>query len=149
VPEPGGAVLSFASDMCIAELADEGNQPVPDGTPSAKVLLTGLYNHTQPLIRYELTDRFTRHPHERVDRDPPVAEGVVGSSVHGGAQVAMVGVGWCAGQVRRTQDGLGRPRRSSAGSQETALTGTDSVRDFAKGPDLGRPLFAEGQRSVR
>ncbi|HEY6309847.1 MAG TPA: hypothetical protein VIY52_03440 [Streptosporangiaceae bacterium] len=60
--EPGGTVLSFASDMCIAELVDEDNQPVPDGTPSAKVLLTNLYNHTQPLIRYELTDRFTRHP---------------------------------------------------------------------------------------
>ena len=60
--EPGGTVLSFASDMCIAELVDEGNQPVPDGTPSAKVLLTSLYNHTQPLIRYELTDCFTRHP---------------------------------------------------------------------------------------
>jgi phenylacetate-CoA ligase len=60
--EPGGTVLSFASDMCIAELVDEDNHPVPDGTPSAKVLLTNLYNHTQPLIRYELTDRFTRHP---------------------------------------------------------------------------------------
>jgi phenylacetate-CoA ligase len=60
--EPGGTVLSFASDMCIAELVDENNQPVPDGTPSAKVLITNLYNHTQPLIRYELTDRFTRHP---------------------------------------------------------------------------------------
>ena len=60
--EPGGTVLSFASDMCITELVDEDNQPVPDGTPSAKVLLTNLYNHTQPLIRYELTDRFTGHP---------------------------------------------------------------------------------------
>jgi phenylacetate-CoA ligase len=62
--EPGGTVLSFASDMCIAELVDDDNQPVPDGTPSAKVLLTNLYNHTQPLIRYELTDRLTRHPAE-------------------------------------------------------------------------------------
>ena len=35
---------------------------MPDGTPSAKVLLTNLYNHTQPLIRYELIDRFTGHP---------------------------------------------------------------------------------------
>jgi phenylacetate-CoA ligase len=26
------------------------------------VLLTNLHNRTQPLIRYELTDRFTRHP---------------------------------------------------------------------------------------
>ena len=62
--EPGGTVLTFASDMCIAELVDDDNQPVPDGTPSAKVLLTNLYNHTQPLIRYELTDRFTPHSAE-------------------------------------------------------------------------------------
>jgi phenylacetate-CoA ligase len=60
--EPGGQVLSFASDMCLTELVDQDNRPVPDGTPSAKVLLTNLYNHTQPLIRYELTDRFTRLP---------------------------------------------------------------------------------------
>jgi phenylacetate-CoA ligase len=60
--DPGGTVLSFASDMCIVELVDAANQPVPDGTTSAKVLLTNLYNHTQPLIRYELTDRFTHYP---------------------------------------------------------------------------------------
>jgi phenylacetate-CoA ligase len=60
--DPGQTVLSFASDMCLTELVDQDNQPVPDGTPSAKVLLTSLYNYTQPLIRYELTDRFTRHP---------------------------------------------------------------------------------------
>jgi phenylacetate-CoA ligase len=60
--DPGGTVLSFASDMCITELVDENNEPVPDGTPSAKVLVTNLYNQTLPLIRYELTDRFTRHP---------------------------------------------------------------------------------------
>jgi phenylacetate-coenzyme A ligase PaaK-like adenylate-forming protein len=58
--DPGGEVIRFASDMCITELVDDDNQPVPDGTPSAKVLLTNLYNHTQPLIRYELIDRFTR-----------------------------------------------------------------------------------------
>jgi phenylacetate-CoA ligase len=60
--DPGGAVLSFASDMCLTELVGDDNQPVPDGTPSAKVLVTNLYNHTQPLIRYELTDRLTRRP---------------------------------------------------------------------------------------
>ncbi len=60
--EPGGVVLSFATDMCIAELVDERNKPVADGVASAKVLLTNLHNHTQPLIRYELTDYFTRHP---------------------------------------------------------------------------------------
>jgi phenylacetate-CoA ligase len=60
--EPGGAVLSFATDMCIVELVDADNRPVPDGVPSAKVLVTNLHNHTQPLIRYELTDQFIRRP---------------------------------------------------------------------------------------
>jgi phenylacetate-coenzyme A ligase PaaK-like adenylate-forming protein len=59
---PDDSVLTFASDMCIAELVDADNQPVPEGTPSAKVLVTNLHNFTQPLIRYELTDRFVRHP---------------------------------------------------------------------------------------
>ena len=57
--EPGGSVMSFASDMCLAELVDDDNNPVPPGVPSAKVLVTNLHNLTQPLVRYELTDRFT------------------------------------------------------------------------------------------
>jgi phenylacetate-coenzyme A ligase PaaK-like adenylate-forming protein len=60
--EPGGTVLRFATDMCLVELVDEDNQPVAEPTPSSKVLLTNLHNHTQPLIRYELTDRFIPHP---------------------------------------------------------------------------------------
>lgn len=59
---PNGAALTFASDMCIVELVDEHNRPVPAGTPSAKVLVTNLYNRVQPLIRYELTDSFVRQP---------------------------------------------------------------------------------------
>ena len=55
-------MLRFATDMCIVELVDARNQPVADGAASAKVLVTNLHNHTQPLIRYELTDRFIRHP---------------------------------------------------------------------------------------
>ena len=35
---------------------------MPSGTPSAKVLVTNLYNRAQPLIRYELTDSFVRQP---------------------------------------------------------------------------------------
>ena len=57
--EPGGSVLRFASDMCLAEPVDDDNNPVPAGVPSAKVLVTNLHNLTQPLIRYELTDQFT------------------------------------------------------------------------------------------
>ncbi len=56
--EPGGAVLSFNSDLCIAELVDRDNRPVQPGCPSEKILVTNLYNRTQPLIRYELPDSF-------------------------------------------------------------------------------------------
>jgi phenylacetate-coenzyme A ligase PaaK-like adenylate-forming protein len=57
--EPGETVLMFAGDTCIAECVDDEGCPVPDGTTSAKVLVTNLHNLTQPIIRYELTDRFT------------------------------------------------------------------------------------------
>ena len=57
--EPGEAVLTFAGDTCIAECVDDEGRPVPDGTTSSKVLVTNLHNLTQPIIRYELTDRFT------------------------------------------------------------------------------------------
>ncbi len=72
---PGGAVLSFATDMCIVELVDERNRPIADDVASAKVLLTNLHNHTQPLIRYELTDHFVRH---HVPGDPYLCATVQG-----------------------------------------------------------------------
>lgn len=34
---------------------------VPDGVQSDKILLTNLYNFTQPYIRYEITDRIIMH----------------------------------------------------------------------------------------
>jgi phenylacetate-coenzyme A ligase PaaK-like adenylate-forming protein len=40
----------------VLEVVDESGEPVPPGVPGAKVLLTSLVNHAQPLIRYELTD---------------------------------------------------------------------------------------------
>lgn len=57
--EPGDRVLTFASDTCLAECVDDAGHPVPYGVASSKVLVTNLHNLTQPLIRYELTDRFT------------------------------------------------------------------------------------------
>ena len=65
--DPGGAVFAFATDLCIIELVDAANQPVPEGVASAKVLVTNLHNLTQPLIRYELTDHFTRRPDGAAD----------------------------------------------------------------------------------
>jgi phenylacetate-coenzyme A ligase PaaK-like adenylate-forming protein len=60
--EPGGTLITFATDICLAELVDSAGQPVPADTPSAKVLITNLHNLTQPLIRYELADSFTASP---------------------------------------------------------------------------------------
>ena len=57
--DPDGTVFTFASDTCLAECVDGEGRPVPAGVTSSRVLLTNLHNLTQPLIRYELTDRFT------------------------------------------------------------------------------------------
>jgi phenylacetate-CoA ligase len=40
-------------------LASLASRPVPPGTRSDKVYLTGLFNTTLPLIRFELTDQVT------------------------------------------------------------------------------------------
>ena len=44
-------------DLVIAEIVDEDNKPVPEGEYGAKTLVTVLFSRTQPLIRYELSDR--------------------------------------------------------------------------------------------
>jgi phenylacetate-CoA ligase len=59
---PDDDVLVFSTDLCIVELVDADNKPVAPGVPSAKVLITNLYNLTQPVIRYELTDTFIQQP---------------------------------------------------------------------------------------
>ena len=51
-------------DWVIVEPVDSNNHPVPDGVQADKILLTNLYNFTQPVIRYEVTDRVVMH-HER------------------------------------------------------------------------------------
>jgi phenylacetate-CoA ligase len=63
---PDDDVLTFNTDMCIVELVDAANRPVPQGVPSTKVLVTNLYNLTQPLIRYELNDVFVREAADSV-----------------------------------------------------------------------------------
>lgn len=48
-------------DWVIVEPVDAEGNPVPDGVQSEKILLTNLYNYTQPYIRYEVTDRVILH----------------------------------------------------------------------------------------
>jgi putative adenylate-forming enzyme len=49
--------LHLFEDLAIVEVVDEDNRPVPPGVYGDKLLLTVLFNRTQPLIRYELSDR--------------------------------------------------------------------------------------------
>jgi phenylacetate-coenzyme A ligase PaaK-like adenylate-forming protein len=52
--------LEIPDDLLIVEVVDGEGRPVPDGEVGDKVLLTNLGNFTQPLIRYELSDRVAR-----------------------------------------------------------------------------------------
>jgi phenylacetate-coenzyme A ligase PaaK-like adenylate-forming protein len=51
-------------DWILVEPVDKENRPVTDGVQSDKILITNLYNYTQPFIRYEVTDRVVMH-HEK------------------------------------------------------------------------------------
>ena len=44
-------------DLVITEIVDEENRPVAPGEFGMKLLVTVLFSRTQPLIRYELSDR--------------------------------------------------------------------------------------------
>ena len=54
-----GPGLHLAEDLCILEAVDANGRMVAPGERSAKIYLTNLYNHTLPLIRYEITDEVT------------------------------------------------------------------------------------------
>lgn len=56
---PEHAGLHVYEDLCIYEVVDEENRPVPSGQPGHKVLITNLYNRAQPFIRFEITDLVT------------------------------------------------------------------------------------------
>ena len=46
-------------ELAFLEVVDSNGNPVPNGTPGNKVLLTNLYNLAQPFIRYEIDDIVT------------------------------------------------------------------------------------------
>jgi phenylacetate-CoA ligase len=48
--------LHVFEDTTIVEVVDADDRPVPDGEIGAHLLVTNLFNRTQPFIRYRLTD---------------------------------------------------------------------------------------------
>ncbi|HEY1324189.1 MAG TPA: hypothetical protein VGF32_28290 [Streptosporangiaceae bacterium] len=150
--EPGGPVIEFACDMCLVEVVDAGGRPVPDGVTSAKILVTNLHNLTQPLVRYELTDRFTvppgtpRHGHLRArveGRADEVFRYEGGVEIHPhvirSALVSAAAVREY--QVRQTDQGIDVACAVDAPLDEAALAG-----QLAR--DLRRTGLAEPQVGV-
>ena len=56
---PGDDTLTFNDDNVIVEPVDAEECPVGPGESAQRLLITNLFNHTLPLIRYELTDELT------------------------------------------------------------------------------------------
>ncbi|MEB4210067.1 hypothetical protein [Mycobacterium sp. 94-17] len=54
-----GEGMHIADDLVILEPADAEGNVVPYGEPAERLLLTNLFNPTQPLIRYDLVDAVT------------------------------------------------------------------------------------------
>jgi len=61
-PCQAGDAMHLPDDLHYVEPVDEAGRPVPPGTPAAKLLVTNLYNLTEPLIRYEVTDQLVILP---------------------------------------------------------------------------------------
>lgn len=56
--------LHLAEDLTVLEVVDAAGRAVPPGTWGARTLVTSLFNRTQPLIRYEVSDSLMAAPDE-------------------------------------------------------------------------------------
>lgn len=54
--------MHLFEDLYLVENVDPDGRPVPDGELGRKLLITNLFNFTQPMIRYELSDMVTIDP---------------------------------------------------------------------------------------
>lgn len=137
-------------DLVIAEIVDDDNQPVPAGEMGAKLLVTVLFSRTQPLIRYELSDRVAASP-EPPPGDLPygVLDGIEGReedvltlagvdvrpNVFHGALERLPVAGW---QVIQEPDGL-----------RVLLADAEDVDLHRVEGDVGDALAAVGVARVR
>lgn len=75
------AGMHVFEDQVVLEVVDDDYRPVPDGEQGSRLLITNLFNRTQPLIRYELNDLVTVSPHPcPCGRPFPLLESVEGRS---------------------------------------------------------------------
>ena len=90
---PEGKMV-FSPDSGILEVLDENGSEVGDGQVG-EVVLTGLYNYDQPLIRYKIGDSVEKAKNQKLDcgREMIVIEKILGRTediIYGGDGRAMV-----------------------------------------------------------
>lgn len=147
--------LYLYEDHAIFEVVDEHYRPVPTGHYGDKLLLTVLFNHTQPLIRYELSDSVrlaaeaggSRLPFARLDGIQGRTEDILHLPAKAGGDVAvhpltfhrvMDAVSASGWQVVQEADGL-----------SVLLSGAKGgVADMALVQSLTTALAAQGVRSL-
>ena len=81
---PEGSMHLF-DDMCIVENVDEEDRPVPAGEVGARLLVTNLFNHALPLIRFEVSDLVAARAGALSLRQEPDARALARGPSRGGA----------------------------------------------------------------
>lgn len=57
-----GHSLHLPDDLCVIEPVTANGEPVPTGERADRILVTNLYNHLLPLIRFDVTDQIVVLP---------------------------------------------------------------------------------------
>jgi phenylacetate-CoA ligase len=151
--------MHVQSDWVVVEPVDENHRPVPPGEPSHTVLVTGLANRVQPIIRYDLGDTVTLEPEPCACGSPLPAVrvagrtgDVLGFTGDGGREVAVLPLALATvieetEGVRRCQAVQTGP--SSLSIRLDALPGTDDAAVWHEAAArLERFLAARGLSSV-
>jgi phenylacetate-coenzyme A ligase PaaK-like adenylate-forming protein len=125
------AGIHVAEDLLVFEAVDEDGHAVPPGTPSARVLLTTLFNGVLPLIRYEVSDVVTM-----ADGSCPCGRPFVRVASISGRREEYL---WLRAIV-------GRDVRIHAGRLRSPLAGVEGLRQFQIVPAFDRLRLAVSVR---
>jgi phenylacetate-CoA ligase len=146
------AGIHVAEDLLVFEAVDERGRAVSPGTPSARVLLTTLFNGVLPLIRYELSDVVTMadgpcscgRPFARVASIVGRREEYLSLRAGGGGDVRVH-----AGRLRSPLAGVEGLRQFQIFPASDRLQLAVSVRDDARPEDVAAAAAATVRRALR
>jgi len=149
---PAVAGIHVAEDLLVFEAVDEDGHAMSPGTPSARVLLTTLFNRVLPLIRYEISDIVTMadgtcpcgRPFARVASISGRSEEYLWLRAIVGADVRIH-----AGRLRSPLAGVEGLRQFQIVPASDRLRLVVSVRDDARPEDVVAAAAATVRRALR